>query len=190
MKGKLQRVVPFLAIVTGGLAMLAPSAAATGHTSQSDPGQVAAKLGSPDPREHLRAGVFAGLVPTLLGSQDPRDTASVAPTAALANITILAVPARGSYAPSIVASRLGSPDPRESAALTHKRMQLRADTYAGDFMFRDYFNGTHWNNSEAALSAASGRGSVTAGLVASRFGSPDPRDTAGIAPGAAIVGKR
>jgi hypothetical protein len=39
MKSKLQRVVPFLAIVTGGLAMLAPSASATGHTSQSDPGK-------------------------------------------------------------------------------------------------------------------------------------------------------
>jgi hypothetical protein len=190
MKSKLQRVVPLLGVVVGGLALLAPSASATRPVSQNDPGQVAAKLGSADPREHSQAGASAGLVPTLLGSQDPRDTASVAPTAALANVTIPAPSIGGSYAPSIVASLLGSPDPRESAARTHKRMELRADSFAGDFMFRDYFRGMHWNNSQAALSASSGRESVTAGLVASRLGSPDPRDTAGIASGAAIVGKR
>ena len=137
MKSKLQRVVPFLAIVTGGLAMLSPSASATGGTPQSDPGQVAAKLGSPDPRDHsLRAGAFAGLVPTRLGSQDPRDTARVAPTA-------FADVARD----------------------------------AGDFMFRDYFRGTHWSKARVARSS-SGLASASAGLVASRLGSPDPRDTA------------
>jgi hypothetical protein len=145
MKGKLQRVVPFLAIVTGGVAMLAPSAAATGHTSQSDPGQVPAKLGSPDPREPSRAGVFAGLVPTLLGSQDPRDTARVGPTAALANVAIPQYSARAGYAPSVVASRLGSPDPRDAAALTHRSIEIGSEAYRGDVMFRDYFRGTHWS---------------------------------------------
>jgi len=138
MKSKLQRVVPFLAIVTGGLAMLAPSASATGGTPQSDPGQVPAKLGSPDPRDHsLRAGAFAGLVPTRLGSQDPRDTARVVPTASFADVA--------------------------------------GD--AGDSMFRDYFRGTHWSSARVAHSS-SGLASASAGLVASRLGSPDPRDTA------------
>ena len=71
MDGKWQRVVVFFAVVAGALAVLVPLAVA-----QSGPGQVASRLGSPDPREHAhRAGYVAGLVPARLGSQDPRDTA-------------------------------------------------------------------------------------------------------------------
>ena len=112
MKSKLQRVVPFLAIAAGGLAMLAPSASATGHASQIDPGQVAANLGSPDSRDHsLRAGAFAGLVPTLLGSQDPRDTIR------WSNVRVAHYTSSGmaSASAGLVASRLGSPDPRDTA---------------------------------------------------------------------------
>jgi hypothetical protein len=138
MKSKLQLVVPFLAIVAGGLAMVAPAAFA-GDTPQNNPGQVATRLGSPDPREHsLREGAFAGLVPTRLGSQDPRDTARVVPTASFAEVA----------------------------------------GYAGDFMFRDSLGGTHWSNARVAHYTSSGLASASAGLVASRLGSPDPRDTA------------
>jgi hypothetical protein len=116
MKSTLQRVAPLLAVAACGLAMVAPAAFA-GDTPQNNPGQVATRLGSPDPREHsLREGAFAGLVPTLLGSQDPRDAARAAtPNARFPAITIRAAFAGASYTSSIVASRLGSPDPRDTA---------------------------------------------------------------------------
>ena len=80
MASKWQRLVLFLAVAVSAICILVPLAAA-----QSDPGQVASRLGSPDPREHtLKSGYFAGLVPTRLGSQDPRDTARAAPGVAKA----------------------------------------------------------------------------------------------------------
>lgn len=80
MASKWQRLVVFLAVAVMAIAVLIPLAAA-----QSDPRQVASRLGSPDPREHsVRSGYFAGLVPTRLGSQDPRDTARAAPGVAKA----------------------------------------------------------------------------------------------------------
>lgn len=72
MESKWQRLVVFLGVAMTVIAVLVPLAAA-----QSGPGQVASKLGSPDPREHaVKIGYDAGMVARHLGSQDPRDTAS------------------------------------------------------------------------------------------------------------------
>ena len=80
MASKWQRWVLFLAVAATAVCILVPLASA-----QSGPGQVASRLGSPDPREHtLKSGFYAGLVPTRLGSQDPRDTARAAPGVAKA----------------------------------------------------------------------------------------------------------
>lgn len=71
MENQWQRIAVVFAVVVTALAVLVPLAVA-----QSGPGQVASKLGSPDPREHAqRSSYVAGLVPMRLGSQDPRDTA-------------------------------------------------------------------------------------------------------------------
>ena len=74
-----------------------------------------------------------GLVPARLGSPDPREgQASV-------------------IAPGMIPSRLGSQDPRDTAAsalaqLVPQRIGSEAvgNAYDGDFMFRDYFRGTHY----------------------------------------------
>ncbi len=85
-----------LASIVAAVAL--PVAAASGPAS--DPGLVARKLGSPDPREHVTNPQYApGQVASRLGSPDPRETG-------LASI-----------APSAVASELGSPDPQEAASL-------------------------------------------------------------------------
>ena len=64
----------------------------------SDPGLVARKLGSPDPREHATKAQYApSIVAARLGSADPRESAAT------------------STAPSALASALGSPDPRGTA---------------------------------------------------------------------------
>jgi hypothetical protein len=78
----------------------------------SDPGLVARKLGSPDPRDTAgqnsrkvqSASVSTtsdpGVVARKLGSPDPRDTDAAT---------------KSSFAPSIAASMLGSADPRDTA---------------------------------------------------------------------------
>lgn len=62
----------------------------------------------------------AGAVASRLGSPDPRDTARQSAQ-------------QVHFASSVIASHLGSPDARDA--------RLQSD---GDFMFRDYFRGTHW----------------------------------------------
>jgi hypothetical protein len=65
-------------------------------------------------------GYQASKVDMTLGSPDPRDTAHLSGQ-------------RAHFASSVVARSLGSPDARDAG--------LQSD---GDFMFRDYFRGTHW----------------------------------------------
>lgn len=73
-----------------------------------------------------------GIVPAKLGSPDPRE----------AQAKVL----------SPVPSKLGSQDPRDTAGasgvqLAGRRLAIREPhdaSYDGDFMFRDYFRGTHY----------------------------------------------
>lgn len=75
-----------------------------------------------------------GIVPAKLGSPDPRE----------AQAKVLS--------PGLVRSKLGSHDPRDTAGasgvqLAGRRLAIREPhdaSYDGDFMFRDYFRGTHY----------------------------------------------
>jgi hypothetical protein len=94
----IRRTLQALAVTAAIAAVAAPAAGAVGRGS--DAGIVPSKLGSPDPRESNTKVFSAGLVPSRLGSQDPRDSAAAS---------------FGSQA-SIVARQLGSQDPRDTAA--------------------------------------------------------------------------
>jgi hypothetical protein len=110
----IRRTLQGLVLTASVAAIVVPSAFAG---SNGGPGLVPSKLGSPDPRESQGTVLSAGLVPSRLGSQDPRDTASQAIAES-----------------SIVASELGTPDTRDAVGQSSD----------GDFMFRDYFRGTHY----------------------------------------------
>jgi hypothetical protein len=71
MASKWQQLMVFLAIAVSAICVLVPLAAAqSGHV------QVSSKPGSSHLREHtLNSGYVVGLVPSRLGSPDPRDTA-------------------------------------------------------------------------------------------------------------------
>ena len=116
----IRRTLQALALTASIAAVAAPEAAAAGYGS---PGMVPSKLGSPDPREANSNVSSAGFVPSRLGSQDPRDTA------AASSVSRASIVARqlGSQDPrdtasqslaqsSIVARQLGSQDPRDTAA--------------------------------------------------------------------------
>ena len=151
MNGKshtIQRTLRAVALTASVAAVAVPSAFAG---NSGGPGIVPSKLGSPDPREANGNVNSAGLVPSRLGSQDPRDTASQA---------------SGSQS-SIVASRLGSQDPRDTASQVIAESSVVArelgtpDTRDaalqandGDFMFRDNFRGTHFGNLEIGIVGA------------------------------------
>jgi hypothetical protein len=107
--------------ITGPLALITAIAAVAGPVATagaaSDPGLVARKLGSPDPRENVTKTQYApGIVASRLGSPDPRET-SLASTA-----------------PSAVASTLGSPDPQEAARVAQtEQVQVGRGFDWGDF---------------------------------------------------------
>ena len=159
MNGKshtIRRTLQALVLTVSVAAVAVPSA------FSGNPGLVPSKLGSPDPRESQGNVTSAGLVPSKLGSQDPRDTAAAS---------------SGSQS-SIVARQLGSQDPRDTASQVVAESSLVASELGtpdtrdaalqandGDFMFRDYFRGTHYV-------ADAGQAS----LVARQLGSPDVQD--------------
>ena len=137
-------------VVAGVVAAIAVPAALAGG-----PGLVPSKLGSPDPREGHSQVTSPGMVASKLGSQDPRDTLNDAIGQSSIAARQLGSPDPRDTAgevlaeqPSIVASRLGTPDTRDAAV----------SSYDGDFMFRDYFRGTHWNGNEQVQQAASNDG--------------------------------
>jgi hypothetical protein len=148
------------AVLAALVAAVAVPSAFAGNSGS--PGIVPSKLGSPDPRESNGNVNSAGLVPSTLGSQDPRDTASEA---------------AGSQS-SIVARQLGSQDPRDTASQIVAESSMVASELGtpdtrdaalqandGDFMFRDYFRGTHYGPRVGQAS-----------IVARQLGSPDARD--------------
>lgn len=104
-----------LALATVIAAVAIPVAAASGSTS--DPGLVARKLGSPDPRENVTKTQYApGQIASRLGSPDPRETGLA------------------SLAPSAVAATVGSPDPQDAARLaTTDTSQVSGSFDWGDF---------------------------------------------------------
>jgi hypothetical protein len=140
MNGKahtIRQTLKTLAVVASVAAVAVPAAVAG---NSDGPGLVPSKLGSPDPRESQGKVFSPGMIASKLGSQDPRDTAAETLSQA-----------------SIVASRLGSQDPRDTAAAEIAESSIVArqlgspdtrdaalQSYDGDFMFRDYFGGTHW----------------------------------------------
>ena len=112
--------IGILALATLIAAIAIPVAAASG--SQSDPGLVARRLGSPDPREHVTTShhyashhYALGIVAGRLGSPDPRETAAV------------------STASSAVANTLGSPDPRDTAFTVNRSSPGNGTFHWGDF---------------------------------------------------------
>jgi hypothetical protein len=107
-----------VALATLVAAVAIPVAAASG--SAGDPGLVARKLGSPDPREHLTRTQYApGQVASRLGSPDPRENGTHVQYASGQVASQLGSPdprdtGLASIAPSAVATELGSPDPRDA----------------------------------------------------------------------------
>jgi hypothetical protein len=90
--------IAVLAVATAIAAVAIPMTAAARPVD--DPGLVARKLGSPDPREAVVKSQYSpGRIASRLGSPDPRETGLTA------------------FAPSAVATTLGSPDPQETGGL-------------------------------------------------------------------------
>jgi hypothetical protein len=138
-----------VALATVIAAVAIPVAAASGATN--DPGLVARKLGSPDPRENATKVQYApGIVASRLGTSDPRDSA-------LPSITA-----------SAVARTFGSPDPRDSA-IQGVPAELRGPVRPDGPALRATFN-------ELASQA-----SRASSAVATELGSPDPQDAAVVA---------
>lgn len=139
--------VGIVALATVFATVAIPVASASG--TSSDPGLVARKLGSPDPREHVTKVQYAsGIVAGRLGSPDPRETALA------------------TTAPSAVASTLGSPDPGEAVRdqeMRNEPINLRR------------MGGV---SGSAGLEGDRSTKGSRSSAVATTLGSPDPRDTA------------
>jgi hypothetical protein len=128
--------------LAGLIAAVAIPAAAAGR-SADDPGLVARKLGSPDPREAVTKTQYsAGRVAMRLGSQDPRDTALA------------------SVAPSAVATTIGSPDPQDAGLLA----QSEGVRVTGSFDWGDFAIGLAFGIGLAAIVA----GALVLAAVATR----------------------
>jgi hypothetical protein len=124
------------------IAAIAIPATAAGRPVD-DPGLVARKLGSPDPREaQTRPQYSPGHIAMRLGSQDPRDTAEA------------------SVAPSAVAATIGSPDPQDTGRLA----ESQGVQTAGGFDWGDFAIGLAFGIGLAAIAA----GALVLGAVAVR----------------------
>jgi hypothetical protein len=119
-----------VALATLIAAVAIPVAAASG--SASDPGLVARKLGSPDPRENVTKMRYApGQIASRLGSPDPRETGLA------------------SVAPSTAAATIGSPDPQDAARLA----TTDANQVSGRFDWGDFAVGLAFGIGLAAIVA-------------------------------------
>jgi hypothetical protein len=137
-----RRIVSALALI-GSVAAIAVPTASAGN--QNDPGIVPSKLGSQDPRDTVGKALFSpSIVASRLGSQDPRDTA-------VAELN----------QPSLVARQLGSPDARDSLAESNTFGVAAQEHGAAGFGNVDMGSD----------------GLYQASLVARQIGSPDARDS-------------
>jgi hypothetical protein len=141
-----------LALATLIATVAIPVAAAS--TSTSDPGLVARKLGSPDPRENVTKTQYApGQIASRLGSPDPRETGldrgekitkeyqqemrndpinrrRMGGVRGMAGLEA----SQASRASSAVATSIGSPDPQDAARLaTTDTSQVSGSFDWGDF---------------------------------------------------------
>jgi hypothetical protein len=155
---KIRRAVSAFALIAS-VAVVAAPAAVAGNTQ---PGMVPSKLGSPDPRDSARKVLFTpSIVASRLGSDAAQDVAVKDNSDLVARTYLYGTDSNGES--SVVAIRLGSPDVRDNAI--PRGAAIGTDGLNGDFMFRDYLRGTHFTGDSSSL-------------VARQLGSPDIRDAA------------
>jgi hypothetical protein len=153
---KIRRAVSAFALIAS-VAVVAAPAAVAGNTQ---PGMVPSKLGSPDPRDSARKVLFTpSIVASRLGSDAAQDVAVKDNSDFVARTYLYGTDSNGES--SVVAIRLGSPDDRDNAI--PRGAAIGTDGLNGDFMFRDYLRGTHFTGDSSSL-------------VARQLGSPDIRD--------------
>lgn len=159
-----RRIVSALALI-GSVAAIAVPTASAGN--QNDPGIVPSKLGSQDPRDTVGKALFSpSIVASRLGSQDPRDTA-------VAELN----------QPSLVARQLGSPDARDSLAESNTFGVAAQEHGAAGFGNVDMGSDGLYQPSLVAMKIGSqdSRDTVAenvpqSSIVANELGSPDTRD--------------
>jgi hypothetical protein len=153
---KIRRAVSAFALIAS-VAVVAVPAAVAGN---SQPGIVPSKLGSPDPRDSAQKVLFTpSIVASRLGSDATQDLAVKDNGDFVARTYLYGTDSNGES--SVVAIRLGSPDVRDNAI--PRGAAIGTDGLDGDFMFRDYLRGTHFTGDSSSL-------------VARQLGSPDIRD--------------
>ena len=149
------RVGSFLVAVAIAAIAIPPALAGPAN----DPGVVARKLGSPDPRENVtKTQYLPGAVATQLGSPDPRGTAMDDASQAASGVARkLGSPdprdtGLASIAPSAVSSDLGSPDPQDAAVVSRTVVEETGRSF-------------DWNDFGIGLGFGIGLSAILAGVI-------------------------